>query len=362
MTATGTSNPQSESHADRLPATLTSLPILLLHVHEHCNCRCLMCDIWQRTDGRELDLAEFARHRDSLLRLGVREGVLTGGEALLHRSFEQLCTFFRGCGIHVSLLTTGLLLAKRAGAVADGIDEIIVSIDGPEEIHDQVRRVKGAYRLITNGIEEVRRRKPGMPINARSTVQKANHQFLRRTVAGAKSISFDSISFLATDLTSQAFNRDLIWPIQRQNEIALSRAEVAVLENEVEALISENAGDIRTGYIVESPAKLRRIVRRFKEHLGDLEPIAPNCNAPWVSAVVEVDGTVRPCFFHPPIGNLNGQTLKDVINSERAQNFRSLLDVESNAICRRCVCSLNYRPENRRIEQAGKQQASKWST
>lgn len=347
MTAMALPHSQPSNQSAELPARLTSLPILLLHVHEHCNCRCLMCDIWQRKDGRELDLADFARHRESLVRLGVREVVLTGGEALLHRGFEQLCSFLHDCGIHVGLLTTGLLLAKKADAVANGVDEIIVSIDGPEEIHDQVRRVKGAYRLIGNGIEEVRRRKPGMPINARSTVQKANHNVIRKTVAGAKSLSFDSISFLATDLTSQAFNRDLVWPIQRQNEIALSRDEVMAMESEVETLISENADDIRAGYIVESPAKLRRIVRRFKEHLGDLEPVAPNCNAPWVSAVVEVDGTVRPCFFHPPIGNLNGRALEDVLNSEQARTFRSALDVESNAICRRCVCSLNYRPENR---------------
>lgn len=345
MTATGLSQPANQDA--ELPARLRSLPILLLHVHEHCNCRCLMCDIWQRTDGKELDLADLARHRDSLVRLGVREVVLTGGEALLHRSFEHLCSLLHDCGVRVGLLTTGLLLAKRAEVVAHGVDEIIVSIDGPEEIHDQVRRVKGAFRLIGSGIEEVRRRKPGMPINARSTVQKANHNVLRKTVAGVKSLFFDSVSFLATDLTSQAFNRDLVWPIQRQNEIALSRDEVTALENEVESLIVENADDLRVRYVVESPAKLRRIVRRFKEHLGDLEPIAPNCNAPWVSAVVEVDGTVRPCFFHPPIGNLKGNSLEDVVNSEEARRFRTSLDVESNAICRCCVCSLNYRPENR---------------
>ena len=94
---------------------------------------------------------------------------------------------------------------------------MIVCIDGPEQVHDQVRRVKGAHQLIGKGIVAVRKRKPDMPINARSTVQKANHQVIRQTVAGAKAIGLDSISFLATDLTSQAFNRDLVWPIVRQD-------------------------------------------------------------------------------------------------------------------------------------------------
>src|SRR5215469_2739884 len=109
MTAMGLPDSPSRETAVQLSPRLTSLPILLLHVHEHCNCRCLMCDIWQRTDGKELDLADFRRHRDSLVRLGVREVVLTGGEALLHRGFERLCIFLRDCGVRIGLLTTGLL-------------------------------------------------------------------------------------------------------------------------------------------------------------------------------------------------------------------------------------------------------------
>jgi MoaA/NifB/PqqE/SkfB family radical SAM enzyme len=322
---------------------IASMPILLLHVHEHCNCRCLMCDIWQKTDGKELDLTGFARHRESIVRLGVQEVVLTGGEALLHRGFEELCAFLRDCGVRITLLTTGLLLAKRADVVARGVDEVIVSIDGPDEVHDQVRRVKGAHQLIGKGIEAVREKKRSMSFHARSTVQKTNYRFLRQTVAGAKMLGFDSISFLATDLTSQAFNRDEVWPIVRQDEVALSRNEVKALEEEVEALIRENAEDFRAKYIVESPEKMRRIVRRFKEHLGECAPLAPMCNAPWVSAVVEVDGTVRPCFFHEKIGNLAGKTLEQVINGEEARRFRGSLDVESNSICQRCVCSLNYK-------------------
>src|ERR1700759_5774212 len=98
-------------------AHIVRLPILLLNVHEHCNCRCVMCDIWQRKDGKELDLADFARHRESLLQLGVRNVVLTGGEPLLHRNFEVLCDFLQECNIQITLLTTGLLISKHSPAI-----------------------------------------------------------------------------------------------------------------------------------------------------------------------------------------------------------------------------------------------------
>jgi MoaA/NifB/PqqE/SkfB family radical SAM enzyme len=302
-------HPSQETSSESLGEQIVSLPILLLNVHEHCNCRCMMCDIWQRTDGKELDLLDFARHRESIVRLGVRQVVLTGGEPLLHRNLEALLRILRECNMHITLLTTGLLLSKRAAVVAEGVNEIIVSVDGPEEVHDRVRGVKGAYRLIGEGIRAIRQSNAEMPVHGRCTVQKANHRRLRETVAGARFLALDSISFLAADVTSQAFNRELIWPEERQSGIALTPREIQDLEEEVTRLIWENDGDIRAKYIVESPDKLRRIVRRFKEQLGDLPPVAPQCNAPWVSVVMEVDGTVRPCFFHRSIGSAREQTL-----------------------------------------------------
>jgi MoaA/NifB/PqqE/SkfB family radical SAM enzyme len=334
---------QEGSSIESAGADIVSLPILLLNVHEHCNCRCLMCDIWQRKDGKELDLVDFARHRASIVRLGVRQVVLTGGEPLLHRNLDALLEFLRGCNVSITLLTTGLLLSKRADVVAANVDEIIISLDGPEEVHDRVRRVNGAYRLIGDGIRAVRQRKADMPVHGRCTVQKENHGLLRKTIAGAKFLGMNSISFLAADVTSQAFNRELVWPGERQSQVVLTRQEVEVLEKEITSLTRENEEDIRAQYISESAEKLWRIARRFREQLGEMPPVAPRCNAPWVSAVMEVDGSVRPCFFHRKIGSVREQTLEQVINGQEARRFRASLEVSENAICQRCVCSLNYK-------------------
>lgn len=324
---------------------ITELPILLLNVHEQCNCRCLMCDIWRREGGKELDLVEFARQHESILRLGVRQVVLTGGEPLMHRNLDSLCRFFRESGIRITLLTTGLLLSKRASLISKWVDDVIVSIDGPEEVHDRIRRVKGAYRLLSDGVQAIRDRSGIIGITGRCTVQKENHRLLRETVLAAKALALDSISFLAVDLTSQAFNRDVVWPEVRQNEVALTREETLALDEEVTLLIQEHADEIRSHYIVESESKLRRLVRRFQEYIGEMQPVSPPCNAPWVSAVMEVDGSVRPCFFHKSIGNTRKETLERVINSEKARQFRASLDISGNSVCQRCVCSLDYKWE-----------------
>ena len=169
-----------------------------------------------------------------------------------------------------------------------------------------------------------------------------NHSSLRTTVLAAKELGLDGISFLAADLTSEAFNRPLLWPIEKQNEVGLSIEEVSALEDELEALIATFHDDLRNGYIAESAAKLRRIAKHFRAHLGLASATSPRCNAPWVSAVIETNGAVRPCFFHQPIGNLQDGALEEIINGEAAQAFRRRLDVASNPVCRNCVCSLYH--------------------
>lgn len=322
---------------------LTTLPILILNIHERCNCRCLMCDIWKREKGAEINLVDLARHRESIVRLGVRQVVLTGGEPLLHSNLSALCAFLHECGVTITLLTTGLLLKKHAALLASSVNEIILSLDGPEETHNTVRRVRSAFRLIQEGVNAVKQLRSEMRIHARCTVQKANHTRLRETVAAAYQLGLSSISFLAADVASQAFNRELVWVGERQNEIALSPSEASALEREIELMIRENGDDIASKYIVERPEKLRRIVRHFRAQSGEAPAESPRCNAPWVSAVIEVDGSVRPCFFHPKIGSISNMLLDEALNSAAAQSFRSDLKISENPICRRCVCSLHYR-------------------
>jgi MoaA/NifB/PqqE/SkfB family radical SAM enzyme len=313
---------------------LERLPILVLEPHSRCNCRCVMCDIWKLTDVQEISAAELERHMADIERLRVEWVVFTGGEPLMHSDLFRLATLLRARGIRTTILSTGLLLERHAARIVESTDEVIVSLDGPAEVHDAIRRVPGAFERLAEGVRAIHRLSPGYPIGARSTVQAGNAPHLRDTVRAARGLGVRSVSFLAADLSSTAFNRPLVWPEERKSAVA---PELGGLEREMELLIAEYPGD---GFILESPAKLRRIVAHFRGHYG-LEPhVAPRCNAPWVSAVVEANGDVRPCFFHAPIGNTAGAGLEEVVNGERGVAFRRELNVAENPTCQKCVCSL----------------------
>lgn len=289
-------------------------------------------------------MSDLEPHLASIRRLGVRWVVFSGGEPLMNPELPLLCEVLRTENIRLTLLTTGLLLQKNACTVSASFDDVIVSLDGPPEIHDKIRRVQGAFSLVEAGVSAVREHRREMRITARTTVQKANHCHLRATARAARDLNLNAISFLAADLTSSAFNRPLLWAASRQEEIGLTLLEVGALESEIEALIQEARRELECGFITESPDKLRRIARQFRVQLGLKTAESPICNAPWVSAVIEADGTVRPCFFHSSIGNLRNGTLESIVNGEAGRTFREKLDITNDGICRRCVCSLHYRP------------------
>ena len=319
---------------------LRSLPVLVLCPHARCNCRCVMCDIWKDTSQSEIAAEDLAGHLADIEALSVKWVVFSGGEPLMHSDLFRLSGMLRSRNIRVTLLSTGLLLKRYAEQIATRLDDVIVSLDGPPHVHDRIRRVPGAFSQLAQGVRAIRDLNPSFPISARCTIQSLNYSSVSETVRLAKDLGLNSISFLAADLTSEAFNRFRPWEAYRQAQVALTLEEVATLEREFDAVSRDWRG---TGFVAEDAEKLGRITRHFRVQLGLCPPQPPLCNAPWVSAVVEADGTVRPCFFHRPIGSLKSQTLLQVLNGFEAQQFRASLDIATNAVCSRCVCSLNWK-------------------
>jgi len=317
---------------------LERLPVLAISIHSRCNCRCGMCDIWRTPESRQFTMADLKQHLGDIRSLGVEWVVFTGGEALMNSDLFAMACALRELDIRVTVLTSGLLLGRHAHEIMAHTDDVIVSLDGPRGIHDSIRGVIGAFDQLASGVRLVQAAAPGFSISARCTVQKSNHACLVDTARAARSLGLRSISFLAVDVTSDAFRHTANASRSRH---LLTVDEIQRLEAEIDRLEQNSV----FAMVMETPAKLRRIVDYFRAAAEGVEPEAPLCNAPWVSSVLDHDGTVRPCFFQPAIGNVKHAGLAHAINSAEAQSFRRSLDIATNPICRRCVCSL-YRPES----------------
>jgi len=322
---------------------ISALPVVILMPHSACNCRCVMCDIWKDNKNlKQLAEADVSNLMRSLKQLGTQQVLMSGGEALLNKNFFKLCEILKRQNISISLLSTGLTLKHHATELLKWVDDVIVSIDGDEALHDAIRNIPGAFAKLREGVQHLKSLKPDYKITGRSVIHRLNFRNWEKIIDAAKEIGLDQVSFLPADVSSEAFNRQTAWSEPKQHEILLAEEELPELQQIIKHII-ENIGHSHR-FIAESNQKLRDIYGYYAAFYN-LNPFPfKKCNAPWVSAVVEADGSVRPCFFHDTIGSIHDDELTDILNSEKAINFRKMLNMSANPTCVKCVCSLNLHP------------------
>ena len=318
-----------------------NLPILVLMPHSRCNCRCVMCDIWKANhERREITVEDLEAHLEAFKKLGVKSVALSGGEALMHANLWKFCQLLQSIDIKISLLSTGILLQHHAKEIVDHCDDVIVSLDGSQETHNAIRNIPGAFEKLEEGVRTLKKLKPGFRVSGRTVLQKQNFREFLIIIRTAKALGLDQISFLGADVSSGAFNRSNPWKPEKISEVALTVDEVQELQLIFQNAFLEFKAEFDNHYIAESRDKLLDIGQHYLALTGTTPFPKKKCNAPWVSAVIESNGDVLPCFFHKPYGNIHANSFVEIINSPAAISFRKNLEVKTNATCQRCVCSL----------------------
>ncbi|HEX8037702.1 MAG TPA: SPASM domain-containing protein, partial [Chryseosolibacter sp.] len=175
----------------------------------------------------------------------------------------------------------------------------------------------------------------------RCVLQKSNFREFPNIITTAEDLGLDQISFLAADVSTTAFNRQESWSSDKVSGIALSATETKEFEEIVSGSFEKFGHQYRNGFIAESPRKMFELVQYYRALSGNNQFPVRRCNAQWVSAVVEADGEVRPCFFHASYGNIHDAEFIDILNSSKAVRFRKSLNMEKDPICTKCVCSLH---------------------
>jgi MoaA/NifB/PqqE/SkfB family radical SAM enzyme len=321
---------------------LAKLPLVTLYVTERCNSRCVTCDYWRH--GRDdMDLAAVTRLLPSLARLSTQMVLLSGGEPLLNPDWEAIAQVLRSNGLKVWLLTSGLALAKHARRAATLFDAITVSLDGTDAETYAAIRGLNAFHKVCEGIQAAAAH--GAPPAIRVTLQRGNFRQLPAFVDLAKDLGAQRVSFLAVDVANpHAFGRtdDFV------SDLALRPEDLPELEQILDSMEQDHREDFRSGFIAESPQKLRRILQYFTaiRGFGSYPPV--RCNAPEFSAVIGATGRVHPCFFiSGPLDARISETsaqlggdLAGVLNSSGMSALRTAIRDGRRAECKTCVCSM----------------------
>ena len=330
---------------------LRTLPLVVVYITGGCNSKCVTCDIW-KLPRRNMEMALVKQMAAEFPKLGVRRVVLSGGEAMQHPEWPRIAQMFRAGGAKVTLLTNALALKKQAEQVIESIDTLVVSLDGGTS--ETYRAIRGVDALspILEGIQIVS--EAGIGVTTRTTVQRANFREMPLIVDVAKEAGARKVSFLAVDISNMvAFGPRFdeagvpLSAIHTPPGAALTRNDLPEFEYVLDCLEETHAEDFKSGLMAENPEKLRRLYGYFKALHGivDFEP--PRCNAPHISTVIEVDGTLRPCFFLPEMAKLDhDHSLVEAINDPRALELREAYRTGQRAECERCVCPLYRGPRS----------------
>ncbi len=82
-------------------------------------------------------------------------------------------------------------------------------------------------------------------------------------INAAKQLGVDQISFLPADVSSHAFNREVLWSSERQSEVLIDKSNIHLLEEISDYILENYETDFENHFIAESPQKFRNIAAYY---------------------------------------------------------------------------------------------------
>lgn len=262
-----------------------SIAIIQFQYNYDCNFHCEHCSIERfrgKKDARSFtipDVRELSRQADEL---GLSRFVVTGGEPLYFKDFDELVEAIDPQKFYINCDTNGWFLdderAKHLKAI--GVDRIQLSIDSLNaEEHDHFRRAKGAHKRAMRAVD--------------ATLNAGLGIFIQTVVTKQRLYSEEFAQFV------KYFN-------DRDITVFVTFAKpVGAWEGHFEGLIDR-----------QDLAYMRELEKKHKicTHLTPAYGLDMGCIG--VKGMISVTqyGDVQPCpYIHTSIGNVFKEPLKDII-------------------------------------------------
>ena len=129
---------------------ITNRPIVVSYeVTLSCNCNCLHCDLGGVIKHEKQITPE--EYGDLTHRLKPLAAQISGGEPLLRKDIAAIVKAIKKAGVKYAILVTNGVLLNESNYLQlreAGIDQFSVSLDFPDERHDEFRQRPGLYKRL----------------------------------------------------------------------------------------------------------------------------------------------------------------------------------------------------------------------
>jgi MoaA/NifB/PqqE/SkfB family radical SAM enzyme len=336
-----------DGRADRLPAGV------VYEATMRCTLHCEFCYVGDllNVEGEwreELPLDTLSRA------FPVQEGLqvsLTGGEIFMRKDILGVMEVFRDKGYVCGYLTTNgtIIGPERAEALADlasrgFLKHISVSIDGPGEMHDRARGVKGTFERTAAGLRNLqdaaRRKHAPLRVSINTTVAHETLDALHEMVDVSEELGVDAIGLNHLMFSTPEEVDETVRLTGASGREAISTfvtsdpgLDAARVQAQVERL---GARCRERGLRFDMRPKVKPSIVRSYYTPG--APLQGRCLYPFLYARVSFSGKMYFCpFIRVEVGDLTTQTLEEVWNSPKYVALRkTLVDEQLFPVCRRC--------------------------
>jgi radical SAM protein with 4Fe4S-binding SPASM domain len=294
-----------------------------------CNARCLHCGSDAKEErAEELSTGEALQVIRDVAALGCKRFTFSGGEPFLRRDWPALADAVNAEGMRLEAITNGLLVAEQADLIrAAGFFTVGFSVDGPEEIHDAIRGVRGGLRRLLEGARAISGR--GARIGAVTQINRRNAGHL------------DDILDLLLENRFEGWQLQLTMPHGRaganSGALCLDPEELPALEEKAVQLIERSPIPVlcadNFGYFGRREPLFRGV--------GERVSLWGGCAAGLSNIGITSDGTVRGCLSLPPSldeGNLRERPLEAIWRDPDAFAYnRRFSPGDLTGTCRGCA-------------------------
>ena len=305
-------------------------------ITNRCNARCKMCNIWKK--GRreeELTLKEIEKLSSDPIFRKLRLINITGGEPFIREDLKDIAVLIASRATNlreISFATNGFLtekITKDISYILKNTDRqlrisVSISIDGFEELHEEIRGVKGIFQKAVNTIKELQDlNNQRIGLHIRTTVSPYNVKHIDKIYSTLKNITEDV-----------AFNLSIISPnyyanVEDASALQLSEDEKKhIIEFCKQLMLKEP----KRAYFLDTMIEICRSGRRKMP-----------CTGGYAMLYIAPNGDIFPCNIVPGsflMGNIRKESLSKVWFSGRSKDIRKKLS--DYDYCKRCEDNCDY--------------------
>ncbi|MCC6369579.1 MAG: radical SAM protein [Bacteroidia bacterium] len=336
---------------------------IVLGVNNTCNLHCKMCDVgvgytesnfYQNLMGAQplhMPLELFKNIVDQTVTHFPKAKLgLAFTEPLVYKHLYEGLKYAAEKKMFTSVTTNALNLRKIADKLIDAeLNELYVSLDGPADVHNEIRGYKLSFEKAMEGIDYLLTQKKAPKISVYCVITQWNYNRLQEFLNYFKNRGLHEVGFMHTNYTPDvvANNHNVIYgqlyPATASNmqDIDMNAYDLPAILAEIKS-IKQQTYPFKVSFSpdITELQKLELFYKKPEQFYGK------RCHDIFRTMMIKSNGEVIPAHgrcYNLTIGNIYQNNLQHIWNSSIISKFRKDVTAAGGFLpaCSRCCSAFN---------------------